>query len=271
MSEKPPLICEDVVQAFRQVGLSAGDSLVVHSSFRSIGSVDGGPETVIRALLDVIGSEGNLMFPTFNDPSTAQPYFDPDKTPSRTGIIPEMGRNWPGAVRSLHPTHSVAVVGPDAEALTRGHLDCRAVGRGSPLDRLAKMGGKILMIGVANNSNTTIHVGEEYAGAMKVLPFFKVPSIEVRLPDGSIITHPLDTSPSCSVAFGAIDYPLRRKGWLADGRVGGANLLLMRGSDVIETVCEMIKDKPDVLLCTRDDCRTCSKSRQSLRAAGLIE
>ncbi|MDY7011702.1 MAG: AAC(3) family N-acetyltransferase [Planctomycetota bacterium] len=268
---KEPLICEDIVQAFRKVGLETGESLVVHSSFRSIGPVAGGPETVIRALLDVIGPEGNLMFPTFNGPSTAQPYFDPDKTPSRTGIIPEMGRNFPGAVRSLHPTHSVAVIGPDAEMLTRGHLDCRAVGVDSPLDRLAKMGGKILMIGVMNNSNTTVHVGEEHAGALKVVPFFNIPSIKVRLPDGRIISHQLDTSPSCSVAFGAIDYPLRRKDLLTDGRIGGSKLMLMRGSDVIETVCEMIEDKPDVLLCTWGDCRTCSKSRQELRAAGRIE
>ncbi len=265
MSEKAALTISDIAAAFRKAGLETGDSLVVHSSFKSIGSVDGGPATVVQALLDVIGPEGNLMFPTFNGPSTAEPCFDPDKTPARTGIIPEIGRNRPGAVRSLHPTHSVAVIGPEAEALTRGHLDCRAVGTGSPLDRLAKMGGKILMIGVANNSNTTVHVGEEHAGAVKVLQFFKVPSIKVCLPDGNIISHQLDTSPSCSVAFGAIDYPLRRKDQLTDGRLGGAKLMLMRGAEVIETVCEMIKDKPDVLLCTWPGCRTCSSARKSLR------
>lgn len=271
MSEKTPLNGSDIAAAFRKVGLETGDSLIVHSSFRSLGPVAGGPTTVIQTLLDVIGPEGNLMFPTFNSPPAAEPYFDPDKTPARTGIIPEMGRAWPGAVRSLHPTHSVAVIGPDAEVLTRGHLDCRAVGAGSPLDRLAKMGGKILMIGVKNNTNTTVHVGEEYAGARKVLQFFKVPSIKVRLPDGKIIDHQLDTSPSCSVAFSAIDYPLRRKGQLTDGRLGGAKILLMRGSDVIETVCEMIGDKADVLLCTWEGCKTCSKAREALRDAGLIE
>ncbi|MCK4625585.1 MAG: AAC(3) family N-acetyltransferase [Phycisphaerae bacterium] len=264
MSDKTPLTGSDIAAAFRQVGLETGDSLVVHSSFRSIGPVDGGPRTLIQALLDVIGPEGNLMFPTFNGPLAGELYFDPDKTPSSTGIIPEMGMKWPGAVRSLHPTHSVAVIGPDADALTRCHLDCRTVGADSPLDRLAKMGGKILMIGVANNTNTTVHVGEEHAGAVKVLSFFKISSIKVRLPDGSIISHQLDTSPSCSVAFGAIDYPLRRKDQLADGRLGGAKLLLMRGSDVIETVCEMIKDKPDVLLCTWEGCRTCSSARKYL-------
>ncbi len=264
MSEKTPLAGSDIAAAFRQVGLETGDSLVVHSSFRSIGPVDGGPRTLIQALLDVIGPEGNLMFPTFNGPSATEPYFDPDKTPSSTGIIPEMGMKWPGAVRSLHPTHSVAVIGPDAETLTRSHLDCRTVGADSPLDRLAKMGGKILMIDVANNTNTTVHVGEEHAGVVKVLPFFKISSIKVRLPDGGIISHKLDTSPSCSVAFGAIDYPLRRKDQLADGRLGGAKLMLMRGSDVIETVCEMIKDKPDVLLCTWEGCSTCSSARKHL-------
>ena len=258
-------------QSFRELGLASGDSLILHSSLGSLGWVHGGPETVIQALLEVIGSKGNLMLPTFNyTRPLPEPYFDPAATPGRTGIIPETGRKWPGAVRSLHPTHSVAVIGPDAKRLTKDHLACRAVGIGSPIDRLAQMGGKVLLLGVGHVSNSAIHVGEEYAGMPKVSWYDKLPMINIRLPDGSIIRHPCDTSPSCSAAFGGMEGILRRKGQIRDVRIGRSKLQLMGGSQVIEGVREMIQEKPDVLLCTWPGCKPCSGARENLRRQGLI-
>ena len=255
----------DLVSGFREVGLDEGDSVIVHSSFRSLGPVEGGPETVIKSLLEVIGSSGNLMFPTFNyTRPLPEPCYDPETTPARTGIIPETGRKWPGAVRSLNPTHSVAVIGPDAKTLTRDHLNCRTVGIGSPIDKLAQMGGKVLLIGVGQVSNTMIHIGEEYAGTPKVSWYDELPEIKIKLPDGKIIAHRLDTSPSCSSGFEAAAYPLRRKGLIRDGKIGGTKLQLMRGKDVVDCVCEMIKDKPDVLLCTWPGCKPCNGARKKV-------
>src|ERR1051325_3552325 len=176
-----PITKAQLARAFRDLGLVAGDSLIVHSSFRSIAPVEGGPMGLIEALLEVIGPGGNLMLPTFNyTRPIPEPYFDPETTPGRTGIIPESGRKHPAAVRSLHPSHSVAVIGPAAEELTRDHLKVRAFGIGSPIDRLAQKGGMVLLLGVGHISNSLIHIAEEYAGVPKVsvypepLPFFKI-------------------------------------------------------------------------------------------------
>ncbi len=264
---------EELIDGFREVGLKEGDSLIVHSSYKSIGGVDGGPETVIKALLEVIGSEGNLMLPTFNyTRPLPEPYFDPENTPARTGIIPEMGRKWEGAIRSLHPTHSVAVIGPKARELVADHLKYRAVGVGSPVDRLAQMGGKVLLIGVGHISNTMIHIAEEHAGIgeFKVSWYDELPDIKIKLPDGKIITHKLDTSPSCSSAFEAVAYSLRKRGLIRDGRVGNASLQLMSGKDVIDCVGELIKEKADILLCTYPGCKPCSGARKIMKEKGLI-
>ncbi len=256
---------KEIVEALRQAGLSPGDSFIVHSSFRSLGPVEGGPETVIDALIEAVSPNGNVMFPTFNyTGNIAQPYFDPKSTPCLTGIIPELGRQRQNAVRSLHPTHSVAVIGPDAVELTKDHLSYRAVGIGSPIDRLAKMGGKVLLLGVPNTSNTTVHLGEEYANVPKVGWTETLPYAKVLMPDGSIREHQIDTSTSCSNAFDAVEYMLRRYGEIRDYRIGPCRIKLMFGRDVVKRVQEMISEKPDILLCTNPTCRPCTGARANL-------
>ena len=264
-AEQKELKQEELVKALQKVGLAAGDSVIVHSAYRRLRPVEGGPATVIRALLEVLGPHGNLALPTFNysiePPATC---FDPARTPGLTGIIPEIGRAWPGAIRSIHPTHSVAVLGPQAEELTRDHGRFRSVGIGSPLDRLAKREGKVLLIGVGHVSNSMVHIGEEYAGVPKAPWAIGLPVYQVRLPDGRLVPYQSDTSSSCSTAFGAVEFALRSKGQIRDLRLGVAKFQLMRAQDVIDNVVEMVKQKPDILLCTNPGCVPCTGARKNL-------
>lgn len=269
MASQTGLTRNELVEAFRALGLATGDSVVVHSSCRSLGPVEGGADTVLDALIETIGPGGNLMLPTFNyTRPLPEPCYDPDTTPARTGIIPQLGRRRSGAVRSLHPTHSVAVIGPQAEALTRDHLAVRTLGKGSPLDRLAAAGGKVLLIGVGYTSNSLIHVAEEHADIPKASWHDPLPLLKVRLPTGQVVEHRLDTSPSCSAAFGGAEYALRRHGEIRDSRVGAGKLHLMRAQDVVQRVVEMIREKPDILLCTWVGCRPCTEARKTLKKEG---
>lgn len=160
----------DITEGFVRVGLERGMKVLVHSSLSSFGYVDGGAEAVIKAILDVIGSEGTLVVPTLTGNESLSvsnpPTFDPLKTNGWTGIIPETLRSWPGAVRSVHPTHSVVAVGKDATELTEGHINsitpCDEL---SPYGKLAELNDSyILLIGVGHESNTTFHHVEELAG-----------------------------------------------------------------------------------------------------------
>jgi len=256
-----------LADVFRSAGLEAGNSVLIHSSFRSLGAVVGGPDAVVDALLDVIGPKGNLMLPSFNySQPLPEPYYNPAQTPARTGIIVETGRKRKNAVRSLHPTHSVSVIGADADLLTRDHLAGRVFGAGSPIDRLAQMGGKVLLIGVPHTSSSTIHVGEEHAGVPKAGWSEPIPKVKVLMPDGTIREHQLDTSPSCSAAFGAVEYALRRHNEIRDVRLGVCLIQLMLGRDVIRRTVEIICQKPDILLCTWNQCKPCAGARKQLTA-----
>jgi aminoglycoside 3-N-acetyltransferase len=261
------LSLNDLVAAFRETGLQAGDSVVVHSSFRSLGPVEGGAEKVLDALLEVLTPSGNLMLPAFNyTRPLPHPHFDPETTPARTGIIPELGRRRADAVRSLHPTHSVAVIGESAHALTENHLQGRAFGVDSPLDRLAQNGGKILLIGVGQTSNSMIHVAEEHAGIPKVSSYDPLPHVKVLLPTGHTMLHQLDSSPSCSAAFEAAAYPLRRAGVVRDSRLGGTLMQLMKAGEVIDVIASLLSREPDALLCNDSGCISCCGTRTKLRA-----
>lgn len=255
----------DLVRAFRELGLEPGDNFIVHSSYKSLGPVEGGPDAVIDALVEAVGPGGNVVFPTFNyTANIAEPHFDPAVVPCRTGIIPELSRKRPNAVRSLQPTHSVTVIGPDAAEITKDHMACRTVGFGSPIDRLAKNGGKVLLLGVGHTSNTTVHLGEEYAGTPKESWFEETTYAKVLMPDGSIHAHEIDTSTSCSRHFGPVGDVLRKYGEQREGRAGDATLLLMQGMDVVKRVCEIIGEQPDALLCDLPTCRPCVGARRNL-------
>ena len=245
-------------------GMKPGDHLLVHSSLRSVGPIEGGPDALIDALLEVVGPEGTLAMPAFNYRRYLPfPHFDARTTPGRTGALTEIFRKRPETLRSLHPTHSITAQGKRAAEFLADHYKFETFGIGSPLDRLAQAGGYVLLLGVTHLANSCIHVGESHAGRMK---FYweegPLPIVKILQPEGKVIAHQLDCSASCSMAFNAVEYPMRRKNMITDLTLGEALCFLMKGRDVIEAVVGMIGEQPDALLCNRPNCRPCSMARR---------
>ena len=58
------ILKEKIVQKLREVGLEKGDVVMVHTSLKRIGYVCGGAQTVIEALMEVVGENGTIMMPT---------------------------------------------------------------------------------------------------------------------------------------------------------------------------------------------------------------
>jgi aminoglycoside 3-N-acetyltransferase len=179
-----PLTLGSLVKQLEVCGLREGQTISVHASLSSLGWVVGGAETVIRALLQIVGPSGTLMVPTQTwknlDPSRGVhgdipmawwpiirehwPAYDPDVTPSvGMGVVAEVLRTWPGARRSNHPARSFAAVGVNAEFLTEEHDLKNIFGEGSPLSKLYDLDGHILLIGVDHSKNTSLHLAESRA------------------------------------------------------------------------------------------------------------
>lgn len=147
------------------IGVAANMALIVHSSLRSIGWVEGGPATVVRALLGALGQNGTLVMPAATPQCAARTsaLFDPLSTPTTMGAIPEAFRTWPGTHRSNHPLESVCARGPAAAEITREHPLEFSEGPGTPFGRLHDLDSWILLIGVGFNRCTALHFAESLA------------------------------------------------------------------------------------------------------------
>jgi len=159
------------------LGISKGDSVLIHSSYKSMGGLEGGIETLVNALLSVIGERGTLIAPTltYRDVSVDNPVFDYINTPSCVGAISEFIRLHPDSKRSIHPTHSCAAIGYKTDYFVKGHENDRTpIGKNSPFYKLMQDGGKILMLGCGLARNTSCHGIEEKVGVSYLLP--KAPS-----------------------------------------------------------------------------------------------
>jgi aminoglycoside 3-N-acetyltransferase len=259
-----PCTRSELVEGLRRAGLCAGNRVVVHSSYRSIGPVEGGPAVVVDALLEAVGGEGLLVVPTFTYDSAR---FDPLHDPGRSGVVSETARTRPDAVRSLHPAYSVAAIGRGAEELCRGHEQRAGTDVGTPLDRLAAAGGHVLLVGVGETSNTTVHVGEFHAGVRYLeIPFSPDwPAVhEIAAPGGEAIRVEYTRFPGCSRAFGALEWRLRRRGAVRDGRLGAALVQLIDGAAIVEETVAELRHDPAALLCTDAACYRCSRARRLL-------
>jgi aminoglycoside 3-N-acetyltransferase len=165
----------------RRLGVREGGVVLAHTGLSALGWVCGGPQAVVGALLDALGPEGTLVVPTHtsgnSEPSQWQappvpeswwpviraemPAFDPAVTPARgIGVVVEVARTWPGALRSAHPIDSFAAIGPRAAEITAGHALESGLGEQSPLARVHDLDGDVLLLGAGHEANTSLHLAE---------------------------------------------------------------------------------------------------------------
>jgi len=158
-----------LVEQLRNMGITTGDILMVHSAMSKIGFLQDGPKTFVDALFEVIGETGTLCMPSSPVKDLQlrhmqqNPVFDVRHTPSAMGAISEYFRLLPGTVRSLHPTEPVCAQGFLADEITKDHFgQVTPYNALSPWKKLMDANGKILYVGVTLiNSGTHLHTLED--------------------------------------------------------------------------------------------------------------
>ena len=173
---------ESLATQLRALGVTAGGVVLVHTSYKSLGFVVGGPQAAVEALLDAAGPEGTIVVPTHtpdnSDPESwsnppvspawwepirrGSPGFDVDRTPASRymGRLAELVRTWPGALRSGHPQVSFAAVGRRAAEIVRDHSLADGLGEPSPLGAVYRLDGQVLLLGCGHDTNTSLHLAE---------------------------------------------------------------------------------------------------------------
>jgi aminoglycoside 3-N-acetyltransferase len=159
---RPVITAAEFRAALEQVGVKRGSILMVHAGLSRFGYVQGGPAMIVDTLRDVLGPDGTLVMATHSNNVLGVAPYNPQTSPSNVGAVTEYFRRLPGVVRSPHPTHSVAAIGPAAVELTRTHLPSRTpLSRKGFWGRLYDMNGDVLLL-CPIHSSTIFHVGEDW-------------------------------------------------------------------------------------------------------------
>ena len=243
----------DLLNTFESIGIRKGDTLLVHSSLSSFGYVEGGTQTVIEALLASVGISGNVFVPTLtgkpSDGPTNPPVFDVKKSPCWTGRIPSEFMKLSEAKRSLHPTHSLAGIGLLVDYLIKGHEDSLTpCGKDSPYIKIAEIGGYILLLGVAMDSNTTIHSAEELANVPYHLQKEKTECTIIDY-DGDILKRRLYLHHwGTPRYFQKIEEPLENLHILTQIKCGNSVIRLIKSMPMIEWLYEKLIKNPEYLI-----------------------
>ncbi len=215
-----------------KLGLRRGGMALVHSSLKSLGRVDGGPDAAIDALHDALGPDGLLVFPSFQKGGEHKLLregvaFDVRSTPTGQGLLPETFRRRADVIRSLSPTHCLAARGPGADEFLAGHEKCEvSVGHGTPFEKIVERGGQILLLGVTHACNTMLHYVENTSGAPTVSRELFTPTvIDADGRPHTVPTYP--HMPGLRRRYERVETELMAAGIQANGRVGLADARLI--------------------------------------------
>jgi aminoglycoside 3-N-acetyltransferase len=167
-----------LVKDLSSLGVRPGGIIMLHASIRAVGWVVGGPDVILHALREALGPEGTLMMYVGweDNPYDLEawpegrrrayleecPPFDPaiSRANRRWSILTEYLRTTPGARRSANPKKSMAAVGAKAAWLTERHPLDHGFRPGSPLEKLCRVGGEVLLLGTPLDSVTLLHYAE---------------------------------------------------------------------------------------------------------------
>jgi aminoglycoside 3-N-acetyltransferase len=243
----------DISEGLRELHISEGDILLVHSSLSSFGNVDGGAETVIRALMHVIGESGALLMPSFPAGSEyelvrGEVVFDVARSPSEMGLITEVFRKMGDVRRSLSPTHSLAGWGSKSRGVLDGHERCIvSCGQASPFEKLCHMKGKILLMGVGHEVNTTLHYVENVNGAPTLSSFIFHPKVVDY--DGRIISVPTHPHlPGLPRVYPRVEKTLVEEGLQKSIKVGASLLRIVEAYEMANRIGGLIRENPLLLI-----------------------
>lgn len=251
---------------FSRLGL-ARRPVIAHASLKEFGHIQGGADTVVRALVE---STAGVLMPTFtyktmitpevgpannaleygkdlDQNRLAEPY-DSDNMPADPlmGMLPEALRHYPGARRTFHPILSFTGVRADAALDVQTLLNPLA-----PIGALADQDGWVILLGVDHTVNTSIHYAEKLAGRRQFVRWGLTRERIVECPG----------FPGDSQGFEAIAPHLERD--TRKVQMGGALIRAIPLKSLFEVVISLIRKDSLALLCDRADCERCSELRAS--------
>ena len=260
--------------------------VIAHSSLRSFGEVEGGSPMVVQAFID---SFGGVVMPTHTyktmivphagpdnnamdygkpDPFNAYPEFFTPTMPADVlmGVIPEALRQRPGTKRSNHPILSFAGFNADEMIATQTLKNPLA-----PIQALAEENGWVVLAGVDNTVNTSMHLAEKLAGRRQFIRWALARDILnrpalLKIAGRNFASTALNERvvecpgfPGCSAGFQAIARDVQS--FTRRAQAGNSIIQAVPLAALLHAVISKINQDPKALLCFDPSCARCNTVR----------
>lgn len=257
----------DLVSAFRRLGLGPQSHVIAHASLSAFGEVVGSSETIVGAMVATFESvtmptftTRTMIVPPVGPPDNAIDYqadaanndiasiYRPDMPADRSmGIVAETLRLHPDARRSMHPILSFSGVNSEPFLETQSIEEPLA-----PIGALAEADADVLLLGVDQRANVSIHYAEQQVGRRTFVRWALTPDGVQRCPKWL----------GCSDGLGAIGP--RLAGISRSIHVGPAKVQVIPLRDLVHLVTSWLREEPLALLCDRPSCARCAAVRASI-------
>lgn len=256
----------DLQSGFNALRLVSHVPVIAHVDLYAFGKVDGGAETFFQVLMSHVGS---LVMPVFTYRTMVIPaagpenngmhynqhhagfshaeFFDPAMPADpEMGEVAELLRRQPGASRSMHPVLSFTQIGVDA-AIRAQTIDDPF----GPVRVLVELEGVVLLVGVDQTRNVSLHLAERMAGRKTFTRWALTRDRILELPG----------MPGCSRGFNKITPALSEI--TRQVQVGGVVFSVIPLRPMLRIAYEMIRNDPLALLCDDPGCLLCASVRSS--------
>jgi len=248
-----------------RLGIAEGDSVLVRVALKAIGHVDDKPATALmRAVLDVVGSSGTVVGLAFN-PCVLFPWrhkkivVTPD-TPTISGGWAQAMVEWPGAVRSAHPTNSFVAVGARAAEFVDGHTEAATCF--APMEIFLRGSGKMILVGCVKSSPgfSTVHLAQERLGLATRSLLRGLRGVYYER-SGRVRLFLRRDNPDCSAGFYKFYSHYVAEEKLRAGYVGDAYSVGIDCRDAYQIEYRLLERDPRFALCDNLRCLFCRGTR----------
>ncbi len=243
-------------EQLHKLGLCEGGWLGVFGDVEAADCGEAALDDLIVELVAAVGRNGHILVPAF----TGGAQFDREKTPAATGRFAERFRRWPGVVRSPHPTHSVAVLGPAAREIVRDHDVYLPFRPETPLGQLAAKDGKVLLLGGDHRANVLIHVGRLSVERDRPVEWINV---ETVLEFGGRRRRRYVAAP-CDGSYAFLGEELEMAGLARQMDSPWGRMAYMSARRIVDWAAGVERNSPRRFLCGRADCRWCADLEKRL-------
>ena len=249
----------DVASQVAALGVRPGDLVLAHVSFRAARPIARGPAGLLAGLQEAIGPQGTLVMPSYTGDDDRP--FDPLATPvdPDLGVVADTFWRLPDVLRSDHP-FAFAARGPLALEITSDSIAFPPHDIASPVGRVFGRNGRILLVGVGHEANSTVHLAELLAGTS-----YRRPKHCTVLSGGRPVRIAYGENDHCCERFALVDEWLRASGLQSEGLVGSAHARLAGARDVVSVVSVHLREDPTLFLhASGSGCEECEDAWRSL-------